>query len=208
MMRNVTLHDELARILEARGNRWQSTRDLAVEVNRRGLYLKRDGSPVLSGQIHLRTRSGGHYQHLFERDGKLVRLRRPDPTAPEVALQAVAEPDKSVLANLIELYRHDLSEFRGYEISAHGTFGYRFLDLYFLEPEREARFVRQDGRLVGFVLTRLVEAHREVAEFFVLRCASPGRHRSGGGQRDVRTTPRRMGGRLRPQQRRGSFVLD
>ena len=43
-----------------------------------------------------------------------------------------------MLANLIQLYRHDLLEFRGYELSEHGTFVYRFLDHYWSEPGRGA----------------------------------------------------------------------
>jgi hypothetical protein len=39
-MNRVTLHEELAVILRARGNAWTTTRDLAAEVNRRGRYEK------------------------------------------------------------------------------------------------------------------------------------------------------------------------
>jgi hypothetical protein len=49
--------------------------DLAREVNARGNYAKGDGSLVGAGQINLRTRSGGGYHDLFERNGRLVRLR-------------------------------------------------------------------------------------------------------------------------------------
>jgi hypothetical protein len=34
--------------------------------------------------------------------------------APEVELAPVLEQDKHVLANVLQLYPHDLSEFRGY----------------------------------------------------------------------------------------------
>ncbi len=75
---------------------------------------------------------------------------------------------------------------------------YRFLDLYFVEADREAWFVRHDGRLAGFALTRSTPddvdparrpgpgAHavaagsiREVAEFFVVRA----HRRAGVGRR-------------------------
>lgn len=72
----VTLHDELIAILRAEGNRWMTLQELATAVNARGGYAKRDGSAVGAGQINLRTRADGSYEHLFERDGKFVRIRR------------------------------------------------------------------------------------------------------------------------------------
>jgi predicted acetyltransferase len=88
----------------------------------------------------------------------------------DVALQVVAEDDKAVLANLVQLYRHDLSEFRHYPLTEHGTFVYRFLDHYFFDDGREACFVRAGGELAGFVMSRpLEDGAREVAEFFVVR---------------------------------------
>ena len=92
-----------------------------------------------------------------------------------VVLEPVAEDDKPVLVNLMQLYRYDLSEFRGYELSEHGTFIYRYLDHYWVEPGRHAFFVKVDGRLAGFALAREVDGEYEVAEFFVAR-----RHRRGG----------------------------
>ena len=70
----VMLHDEIALILQANGKRWMTTRELADEVNRRGRYLKKDGSEVTPYQVHGRTRQ---YSHMFERDGSRVRLKSP-----------------------------------------------------------------------------------------------------------------------------------
>jgi len=83
----VTLHEELAAILRANGNRWMSLDTLAEAVNQRGNYTKGDGSPVGPGQVHLRTRKGGKYEYLFERDGRQVRLRQGSDvrSAPNVA---------------------------------------------------------------------------------------------------------------------------
>jgi predicted acetyltransferase len=82
----------------------------------------------------------------------------------------VAEPDKPVLARLLELYRYDMSTFRPYVLSAHGTFGYRYLDAYFLGDDREAHFIRVDDELAGFTMTReLSHGARTIAEFFVLQ---------------------------------------
>jgi predicted acetyltransferase len=82
----------------------------------------------------------------------------------------VREADKAVLANLIQLYRYDLSEFRGYELSSHGTYVYRYLDHYFLDADRRANFIDVDGHLAGFCLTRRLESDLcSMAEFFVVR---------------------------------------
>jgi hypothetical protein len=69
--KSVTLHEEISDILRVEGNRWLTTKEVAVLVNKRALYEKRDGSPVTEFQIHGRTRN---YSLLFERDGQRVRL--------------------------------------------------------------------------------------------------------------------------------------
>lgn len=98
-----------------------------------------------------------------------------------VDLAPVAEQDKPVLANLIQLYRYDFSEIRGYNLTAHGTFVYRYLDHYFTEDTREACFITADGTLAGFTMTRcLDDGAREVSEFFVAR-----RHRRHGIGQDA-----------------------
>jgi predicted acetyltransferase len=94
----------------------------------------------------------------------------------DVNLIPVAEEDKLVLANLIQLYCYDFSEIRGYDLTTHGTFVYRYLDYYFTEDTREACFITADGTLAGFTMTRrLADGSREVSEFFVAR-----RHRRDG----------------------------
>ena len=101
-------------------------------------------------------------------------------TAP-VALEPAGPQDAPVLANLLELYSHDLSDAFALAIGPDGRFGYPRLPLYFSEPDRRFPFlIRTGGDLAGFVLvTRgspLGEASDlDVAEFFVLR-----RHRRAG----------------------------
>ena len=109
-----------------------------------------------------------------------------------VELTPVAEQDKSVLANLIQFCHYDFSEIRGYDLTPHGTFVYRFLDQYFTDDTREACFITADGTLAGFTMTRLLgDGTREVAEFFVVR-----RHRRRGvGQAAAHQMFRRHPGR-------------
>ena len=105
----------------------------------------------------------------------------------EVALDVAAPGDAGLLANLLELYIHDLSEvFPRIELGADGRFGYDPLPLYWSEPARRFPFlIRYDARVAGFVLvTRGSPASDDadvfdIAEFFVIR-----RHRrSGVGRR-------------------------
>ena len=88
------------------------------------------------------------------------------PAAPEHA---------TILANLLELYVHDFSEFLKVKIGADGRFGYESLPLYWSEPGRLAFLVRVDGNLAGLVLVKRGselsgdESAWDMAEFFVLR---------------------------------------
>lgn len=72
----MTLHQALMQILQEHGNEPMTARALADAVNERGVYRKRDGSPVEVNQIHART---NNYQDLFEKDGSLIRLRTESP---------------------------------------------------------------------------------------------------------------------------------
>jgi HB1, ASXL, restriction endonuclease HTH domain len=71
-----TLHEALAQILRENGNAPMTARALADAVTDRGLYRKKDGSPVEINQIHART---NNYHDLFEKDGPLIRLREESP---------------------------------------------------------------------------------------------------------------------------------
>jgi predicted acetyltransferase len=87
-----------------------------------------------------------------------------------VELTAVTEDHKDVLANLLQFYRYEFSEFRGYELTPHGTFVYRYLDHYFTDDDREACLITASGQLAGFAMTRLLsDGARMMAEFFIVR---------------------------------------
>ncbi len=80
-----------------------------------------------------------------------------------------------ILANLLELYAHDFSEFHNLDLGEDGRFGYRSLPLYWSEPGRHPFLVRMDGKLAGLVLVKRgseVSGNAEVwdmAEFFIVR---------------------------------------
>ena len=95
----------------------------------------------------------------------------------EVALDVALSSDSPLLANLLELYLHDLSEaFPSIELGPDGRFGYPKLALYWSEPERRFPFlIKYGARVAGFALvTRGSPASNDpnvfdLAEFFVLR---------------------------------------
>ena len=92
-----------------------------------------------------------------------------------VEVIAATREEESVLANLLELYAHDFSEFRELELGADGRFGYKHLSLYWREEGRHPFLVRMDGRLAGFALVKrgsevsADETAWDLAEFFIMR---------------------------------------
>ena len=92
-----------------------------------------------------------------------------------VAVLPAAPEQEPVLANLLELYAHDFSEFFALQIGADGRYGYQSLPLYWSEANRFPFLVRVNGALAGFVLlqqgSQVSDARDiwDVAEFFVLR---------------------------------------
>jgi predicted acetyltransferase len=110
-------------------------------------------------------------------------------------IPAITEQE-SVVANLLELYAHDFSEFHDLELGADGKFGYRHLPLYWREPGRHPFLVRMDGKLAGLVLVKRGseisgnESVWDVAEFFVLR----GYRRRGIGTETAHVVWRRFPG--------------
>jgi predicted acetyltransferase len=92
-----------------------------------------------------------------------------------------ATPEQApILANLIELYAHDFSEFLPIDVGEDGRFGYPTLPLYWSEPDwrpsdRRPFLIRIDGKLAGFALIQNGSevydnpAVWDMAEFFILR---------------------------------------
>jgi hypothetical protein len=68
----MTLHEALQRILREGDNRPMPVRQLADQVNQRGLYGRRDGAPVEISQVHART---SNYDKVFGKAGPLVWLK-------------------------------------------------------------------------------------------------------------------------------------
>ena len=68
----MTLHDALAHVLRERDNEGMTARQLTDAVNARGLYRKRDGSPVEVNQVQARI---NNYNAVFVKVGGAIQLR-------------------------------------------------------------------------------------------------------------------------------------
>ena len=102
-----------------------------------------------------------------------------------------------MLANLLELYAHDFSEFVDLTLGPDGRFGYQYLHLYWEEPGRYPFIIMAGGHLAGFAFVRKGSAISndanvwDMAEFFVVR----GLRRLGVGMRAAHEVWRRFPGK-------------
>jgi hypothetical protein len=71
-LRPPTLHEAMRTVLEDEGNPFLRTSDLAYQIAKRGLYIRRNGLPATASDIAARVRT---YPQLFVRQGYMVRLR-------------------------------------------------------------------------------------------------------------------------------------
>jgi len=116
-----------------------------------------------------------------------------------VCIELASQADSALLANLLELYIHDMSEiFVGVQLGADGRFGYPRLSSYWSEPRVRFPFlIRKSNHVVGFALAQRGSPMSDdpevldVAEFFVLRSE----RRSGVGARAAALLWDRLPGR-------------
>jgi predicted acetyltransferase len=107
--------------------------------------------------------------------------RRPKKPSAHLEVIRAAPEQEPIVANLLELYAHDFSEFYDVKLGSDGRFGYRDLPLYWREPSRHPFLVKLDGNWAGFALVKRGSAISgdetvwDMAEFFVVRG-----HRRGG----------------------------
>ena len=119
--------------------------------------------------------------------------------ASAIRIDLANETERPLLANLLELYLHDLSEaFAIIQLGADGRFGYPRLASYWSEPGRRFPFlIRNREQIVGFALAQRGSPMSDdpevfdVAEFFVLRSE----RRTGVGARAAQLLWNRLHGR-------------
>lgn len=68
----LSLHGAMVEVLKDAPERMMRARDLAAEIDRRGLYRMRDGRAVEPQQVHART---SNYPDLFGKEGTFIKLK-------------------------------------------------------------------------------------------------------------------------------------
>jgi predicted acetyltransferase len=113
-----------------------------------------------------------------------------------VQLVEATPADEATLANLLELYVHEFSDFLSIDIGPDGRFGYPSLSRYWSDLGKRPFLVKVSGSLAGFVLVQQgsqvsgSDSVWDIAEFFVLR----GYRRRGIGSAVARTVWMRFPG--------------
>ncbi len=93
----------------------------------------------------------------------------------ELRIQLAGIHDKPVIANLLQYYLYDFSEFDDTEMESDGTFTYPYLNHYWREPDRSPYVFFLGDVPAGFALVRKDsdprsgELFSDLAEFFILR---------------------------------------
>jgi len=91
-----------------------------------------------------------------------------------IELRLVRIEEREILANLLEKYNYEFSQWDLRSVNALGLYGYKYLDCYWLEDSRWAYFILAHGELAGFVMVNDYpeapgrETDFSVAEFFVM----------------------------------------
>jgi|SRR5579863_7009416 len=94
----------------------------------------------------------------------------PKPASFRIEVVHASSEQQSIIANLLQLYAHDFSEFHDLELGADGRFEYKPLPLYWSDPTRHPFLIKVDGQLAGFVFVKQEEKFVwDVAEFFIAR---------------------------------------
>lgn len=83
--------------------------------------------------------------------------------------------DRAILANLLQLYTHDFTDFEEWDIGDDGRFFDEPVDRWLTDPLRQPYFVRVDDKLAGFALVdrgSRINGDPDVVdmgEFFIMR---------------------------------------
>lgn len=70
----------------------------------------------------------------------------------KVEIKRVSEEKKETLANLLEKYNYEFSQYDKRQFDDNGLFGYKYLNNYFTDSDRFAYFIYADNLLAGFAL--------------------------------------------------------
>jgi predicted acetyltransferase len=91
-----------------------------------------------------------------------------------VEVRRASSADMNIIANLLQLHAHDISEFEDADVDEEGLFHYDSSYYEWTEKDQNPFLIRVAGKIVGFVL--MVQEEKEdhspfffVADFFILK---------------------------------------
>jgi predicted acetyltransferase len=93
----------------------------------------------------------------------------------DIELIKASAAHKQVIANLMQFYQYDFSEYTGSDPGPNGLFNeYPHLEVYWTEEnQRFPYIIKQEDKYIGFVLVRIIDtgekSYFSIAEFFILR---------------------------------------
>jgi len=91
-----------------------------------------------------------------------------------VEIRKAGLDDREILANLLEKYDYEFSQYDKRGVNKLGLFGYPYLDFYWTDDDRWAYLIYADNELAGFIMVfnyreeRSRETDFQIAEFFVI----------------------------------------
>jgi predicted acetyltransferase len=93
----------------------------------------------------------------------------------KVSLRKAELEDREILANLLEKYGYEFSQYENRDVNKYGLYGYQYLDCYWWEGEKRwAYFIEVDNKLAGFVMINDYPEVKDrktdfvISEFFVM----------------------------------------
>lgn len=93
----------------------------------------------------------------------------------KLEVKKIEKKDKSVLANLFQLYMHDITQDLHMDINEHGLFDYDYIDYFFSKDGYMPFMIYVDDKIAGFVLIDLdfmvlegKEDEYNLSEMFIL----------------------------------------
>jgi len=90
-----------------------------------------------------------------------------------VEVERATDAQRATLANLLELYSYDFTQYVDHDVGEDGRYGYSYLPDYFEDTRRHPFLVRIDDHYAGFALVRQVDRDghiiADMAEFFIMR---------------------------------------
>lgn len=102
-----------------------------------------------------------------------------------ISLSKAFSAENKIFMNLFQLYDHDFSEYLDFDVNDEGKFEpYKYLDEYWIDPDRYPYLIKVDDRIAGFALVRTIREgnrrYHSITEFFILR-----RYRRNGVGKEV-----------------------